>query len=115
MTGRVSKIRAALRRASRSIMAPAAMLLLAMAGVAMGAAQTPPAPAADSPGSALPDRPGKAAVIASCGNCHQPDIVLGQKRDAAAWRELVDQMVARGANVEDARYEEIIAYLAQIS
>ncbi|MEI6419856.1 MAG: hypothetical protein WCO82_12375 [Sphingomonadales bacterium] len=92
---------------------PAAMLLLALAGVAMASAQSAPAPAADSPGANLPERPGKAAVIASCGNCHQPDIVLGQKRDAAAWRELVDQMVARGANVEEAKYEEIIAYLAQ--
>ena len=43
------------------------------------------------------------------------DIVIGQKRDAAAWRDLVDQMVARGANIEDGKYETIIAYLAQSS
>ena len=63
--------------------------------------------------AALPDRPGKAGIVQSCSGCHQPDIVLAQKRDAVAWRELVDQMIARGANVEEARYEEIIAYLAQ--
>ena len=45
--------------------------------------------------AALPDRPGKAGIVQSCSGCHQPDIVLGQKRDAVAWRELVDQMIAR--------------------
>ncbi len=85
---------------------------LALAGAAGVAAQeqsmaTPEAVAA------LPDRPGKAGIVQSCSGCHQPDIVLSLKRDAAGWRELVDQMIARGANVEEAKYEEIIAYLAQ--
>lgn len=72
-----------------------------------------PAPA-DPPGSEnLRAGPGKSLVIQSCSQCHQPDIVVGQKRDAAAWRELVDQMVARGAMVDEANYEKIIAYLAE--
>ncbi len=86
--------------------------LLALAGAAGVAAQeqtmaTPEAIAA------LPDRPGKASIVQFCSNCHQPDIVLGLKRDAPAWRELVDQMIARGAIVDEAKYEEIITYLAQ--
>ena len=43
----------------------------------------------------------------------RPGIVVGQKRDPAAWRELVDQMVARGAMVDEANYEKIIAYLTE--
>lgn len=106
--------------------ASAGLLLVtcAVAGAADGPAAVPAAvptsPAAFMPVSVsanpadnLPDRPGKDQIIQACSGCHQPDIVIGQKRDPAAWRELVDQMIARGANVEEARYEEIITYLAQ--
>ncbi len=90
---------------------PAGMaVMLAISG---GVAAQDQAMATPEAVAALPDRPGKAGIVQSCSGCHQPDIVLGQRRDAVAWRELVDQMIARGANVEEARYEEIIAYLAQ--
>ncbi|MBU6165457.1 MAG: hypothetical protein KGQ52_04930 [Alphaproteobacteria bacterium] len=86
------------------------ILLAAVAVAAQGQSVATPEAIA-----ALPDRPGKAGVVQACSGCHQPDIVLGLKRDAPAWRELVDQMIARGAPVDEARYEEIIAYLAQAS
>jgi len=98
------------------VAAPAAVALALTCAAAMAQGAHPPA-AAGATGAAanLPDRPGKDLVILSCSGCHQPDIVIGQKRDAAAWRDLVDQMIARGANVEEAKYEEIITYLAQAS
>ena len=107
-----------------SLFAASAGLLLtcAVAGATQGPGTVPtaqpPSPAtftpvsvSASPAGNLPDGPGKDQIIQACSGCHQPDIVIGQKRDAAAWRELVDQMIARGANVEEARYEEIITYL----
>jgi cytochrome c5 len=84
------------------------------AAAAMAQGVTSPSAAAGADAAAnLPDRPGKDQIVQSCSGCHQPDIVIGQKRDAAAWRDLVDQMIARGANVEEAKYEEIVTYLAQ--
>lgn len=61
----------------------------------------------------LPDKPGKDRVVLACGNCHQPDIVVGQQHDLAGWREIVDQMVARGASVDEADYAVITTYLAE--
>jgi len=104
---------------TRLIMFPTAAALAVTCAAAMAqSTATPPAAApamlASSEAAAnLPDRPGKDQIVQSCSGCHQPDIVIGQKRDAAAWRDLVDQMIARGANVEEAKYEEIITYLAQ--
>lgn len=97
-------------RVKHSLVAVAATMTFITCALAQVPAEPPP-PGAEN----LPERPGKAFVVQACGNCHRPDIVLGQKRDADAWRELVDQMVARGANVEEAQYEQIIAYLAQTS
>lgn len=96
-----------------SLLTSVAALLCVVGGVAVASAQgAPPAPAG---AENLPNLPGKEQIIQSCSSCHQPDIVIGQKRDAAAWRELVDQMIARGANVEEGKYDEIIAYLTQAS
>lgn len=64
-----------------------------------------------NPADNLPDRPGKDSLLKACSNCHQPDIVIGQKRDLAGWQEIVDQMVARGATVDEAETQAIIAYL----
>ena len=99
----------------RSRLTVSAALLLVTFAVAKAPAQPTGAPvtANANPADNLPNRPGKDQVILSCSGCHQPDIVIGQKRDATAWRELVDQMIARGANVDEAKYEEIITYLAQ--
>lgn len=90
------------------------LLLAAPAALAVITCAFAQAAPSDPPGAEnLRPGPGKALVIQSCSQCHQPDIVVGQKRDPAAWRELVDQMVARGAMVDEANYEKIIAYLTE--
>jgi cytochrome c5 len=70
-------------------------------------------PAADSPAADLPDGPGKDRLIAVCATCHDPRIVMGQKHDQGEWSELIDQMIARGAQVSDADHEAIATYLAK--
>jgi cytochrome c5 len=70
-------------------------------------------PAGDSPAADLPEGPGKDRLIAVCGACHDPRVVMGQKHDQGEWSELIDQMIARGAQVSDADHEVIAAYLAK--
>jgi hypothetical protein len=37
--------------------------------------------------------------------------LVGQRRDRAAWEQAIDQMIGRGAEVSDAEYDAIAAYL----
>ncbi|MCM0031671.1 c-type cytochrome [Sandarakinorhabdus limnophila] len=61
--------------------------------------------------SLLPAGPGRELVGAKCGTCHAIAIVVGQRRDRAAWEQAIDQMIGRGAEVSDAEYDTIAAYL----
>jgi cytochrome c5 len=70
-------------------------------------------PAGDTAAADLPDGPGKDRLIAVCATCHDPRIVMGQKHDQGEWSELIDQMIARGAQVSDADHEAIATYLAK--
>lgn len=38
-------------------------------------------------------------------------IVVGRRRDRGAWEQAIDQMIGRGAEISDAEYEAIAAYL----
>jgi len=83
-----------------------ALPLLAAAAISVAAAQEP---APDL--SVLPAGAGRALVGAKCGTCHAITIVVGQRRDRAAWEQAIDQMIGRGADISDAEYEAIAAYL----
>jgi mono/diheme cytochrome c family protein len=91
-------------RVAMATMLAAATGLLAMA-----------APAQDSAPdlSALPPGPGRELVAAKCSACHPLAIVTGQKRDRMAWEQTIDQMIGRGAEIDDAQYEQIAAYLGR--
>jgi quinoprotein glucose dehydrogenase len=72
---------------------------------------TMPARAAGS--ATLPDAAGKAVVERTCGApCHSLDTVTGARRDRAAWSAMVENMIARGANVKDDEVKVIVDYLA---
>lgn len=64
---------------------------------------------AQAPG--LPDGRGKAPIVSACSGCHEIARVTAQRRSKAQWRETVDDMIARGAQVADADYDDVIAYL----
>jgi len=62
----------------------------------------------------LPEGPGKAATEKVCSDCHGPDLILSMGgADRAAWKEVVDDMVTRGAKATDAQVKEIVDYLAK--
>ena len=83
-----------------------------------GAAPSAPAPSASgaAPGAqtpGLPDGPGKDVVVKACTSCHDADNFTSKKHTKAEWKEVVDTMVAYGAEVSDADSEIITTYLAK--
>lgn len=74
----------------------------------LAGAATPSAMAQD-----LPDGPGKDVTVKACTSCHDADNFTSKKHTKAEWKEVVDTMVAYGAEVSDADSEIITTYLAK--
>ena len=65
-------------------------------------------------GPTLLDGTERTLVLRACGvTCHKLDVVLGARRNRAAWTAMVDNMVARGAKVTDGELKSIVDYLVQ--
>lgn len=68
------------------------------------------------PGSAqtvsLPDGAGKNLILASCVECHGLQEILGLRKNARGWKQTVDDMVSRGAQVTTIEAQAIVEYLA---
>lgn len=60
----------------------------------------------------LPAGRGKDKVIQACGTCHEINRVTNQRRTKAHWAETVDDMVARGAQVAEPDFDDVVAYLS---
>jgi uncharacterized protein GlcG (DUF336 family) len=58
----------------------------------------------------LPNAPGKAVIMNNCERCHSAVAIL-HKRSPRQWNEIIGQMIARGANVNDQQRRVILAYL----
>lgn len=78
-----------------------------VAFVALSSANVAPAQEA-----ALPEGRGKDKVVKACGTCHEINRVTNQRRTKAHWAETVDDMVARGAQVEEPDFDDVVAYLS---
>jgi cytochrome c5 len=61
----------------------------------------------------LPDGPGKATLIKVCTDCHGAEVVTGMSHDRQGWKEIVDQMLEKGATADEKQIKEIIDYLAK--
>lgn len=61
----------------------------------------------------LPAGPGKASADAGCLKCHSADILRQQRLNEKQWGASVTKMVGWGAEVPDAKRDELIAYLAK--
>jgi cytochrome c2 len=68
--------------------------------------------AVDARETDFPEGRGKEQVINACASCHEISRVTAQRRSKAQWHETVDDMIARGAQVADADYDDVIAYLS---
>lgn len=61
----------------------------------------------------LPEGPGKTQVVEACSVCHPVTQVTAQVRTQAEWADVVEQMIARGAQVSEDDYPTIVAYLGK--
>lgn len=61
----------------------------------------------------LPPGDGKAIVQRACVGCHVLKVVTSKKATPQQWSTLVDQMISRGAEVEDDEIETLVAYLSK--
>lgn len=62
---------------------------------------------------ALPPGNGRAIVQRSCKGCHALKVVTAKRATQEQWKVTVDQMVTRGAEVEDEEFDTLLAYLSK--
>jgi competence ComEA-like helix-hairpin-helix protein len=61
----------------------------------------------------LPEAAGKDVVRRMCVNCHGPEPITTAKYSKKRWREVVDNMVGRGAEGSDEDVAAVIGYLTR--
>src|SRR5580698_3680138 len=59
----------------------------------------------------LPDAPGKTEITGACESCHGIMETLKHKRSPRQWDEVIRQMIADGADVNEDQRKSILAYL----
>ena len=59
-----------------------------------------------------PDAPGKAIFEKACGTCHSTNDAVARRRTRSAWEQVVDDMVARGAEGSADDMAAIVTYLS---
>lgn len=90
-----------------------ALLIEAAPSLAQNGAVAEPLADPDQVLAAFAPGPGREVTAAACGACHSPTLITGKKLNAEAWAQTVDQMIGRGAAVEDKDYDVIVDYLAR--
>jgi competence protein ComEA len=69
---------------------------------------------ADTPaGTTLPPGNGKDIVQRACVGCHALKVVTSKKATPDQWTTLVNQMVSRGADVDDDDIDTVVKYLSK--
>jgi len=61
----------------------------------------------------LPPGDGQEIVQQKCGGCHALKVVTSKRASEQQWSTLVNQMVTRGAEIEDEDIQTVIDYLAK--
>lgn len=61
----------------------------------------------------LPPGDGKAIVQRACVGCHALKVVTSKRATPEQWSALVNQMISRGAEVEDDEIESLVDYLSK--
>ena len=69
--------------------------------------------AASIGGPDLPPGEGKVIVQRACVGCHALKVVTSKRATPEEWQTVVNQMVSRGADVEDDEIETLVAYLSK--
>ncbi len=95
------------RLAVVTILAVALLALAACGGTAEESVVTPE----PTPGEAT-GLDGEAILNTKCTGCHTLDRVLAEDGDAVTWAAIIDEMIAKGAQVSDDEAAALAEYLA---
>jgi competence protein ComEA len=71
------------------------------------------AAAADEDADRLPSGGGKAAVVKTCGECHNYDNIRKQRLSRDDWSDKIGDMEERGAKATDDEFAAILTYLTE--
>lgn len=71
------------------------------------------APHQDDEYPTLPPGEGRELVIRVCSECHSPESASAEALDEKGWKDLVDDMAAKGANATDEEFDQIVKYLVK--
>jgi mono/diheme cytochrome c family protein len=69
--------------------------------------------AASANAATLPPGKGKAIVQRTCISCHALKVVTAKRASKEQWSVLIDQMISRGADLNDDEVEIIVNYLVK--
>lgn len=61
----------------------------------------------------LPDGKGKDQLLRACASCHELDAVTNSRFTQSGWQQTVDDMVSRGAELDEAQTADVVAYLTK--
>ena len=75
------------------------------------AAPDPPSPAVAPAPDAAPVDPGLAIIQGKCVSCHDTGLIMAVRRPAKDWRDIINQMISRGADLSDSEADQVQAYL----
>jgi hypothetical protein len=59
----------------------------------------------------LPAGPGRSETVRVCTGCHEADVLVHRSQKTAAWSDVVQAMVEKGAEASSADQAAIVAYL----
>ena len=63
--------------------------------------------------AALPPGRGKVIVQRTCTSCHALKVVTSKRASKEQWSTLVDQMMSKGADLNDDEVDVVVDYLAK--
>ena len=69
--------------------------------------------AASPHATTLPPGKGKAIVQRTCTSCHALKVVTTKRASKEQWSTLVDQMMSKGADLQDDEVDIVVDYLAK--
>jgi competence ComEA-like helix-hairpin-helix protein len=69
--------------------------------------------AAGNQSDGLPEGKGKAAFLRACVGCHEIDVATRSRYTETGWRQMVNTMVERGAELSEPEIVDVTAYLSK--
>ena len=63
--------------------------------------------------NALPPGKGKAIVERTCASCHAIKVVTTKRASKEQWSTIIDQMLSKGADLNDDEVEIVVDYLSK--